>query len=235
MYPPKGVDEVFGCQMDNGVGSLVYNAWRTLFLHDKIDEKKVTAAIATGRLPAFFEATCRSLGDQGSHYTARLCGRNVHVRFRLPAGDLFKAIPWDIRTLFVMMAEDSAAKVISDAPDSAASRRLAKVRSIASDSATSDQRSGDIPRAQPPINAEKAKQEAEAKAMREKEAAEAKTNGKSGKAGKAGKAGNVTNGSTKRRAGGSGRPWQCFLSAFIIALAVLAGVMQIRASVGMQP
>ena len=40
MFPLQGVDEIVGCPMDDGIGSLTFNAWKTLWLHEKITEWK---------------------------------------------------------------------------------------------------------------------------------------------------------------------------------------------------
>ena len=62
MYPPEDIEGCFGVHMDYGVGAVVFNSWKTLFLRGKITEANVKRAIAGGNLPAFFEETvyCRT-------------------------------------------------------------------------------------------------------------------------------------------------------------------------------
>jgi len=110
LYPPESMERVFGVQMDNAVGSCVFNAWKTLHLRGKITAANVKAAIAQGRLPQFFEAAVRSLstrpGDDATHsyYTLRLIGEDIDmpVSWTLPPGELFASITWDRRALAAM-------------------------------------------------------------------------------------------------------------------------------------
>lgn len=176
VFPPQGVDEIFGCPMDNGIGSLTFNAWKTLWLHDKITEASVEEAITSGCLPQFFEAACRSLGDDGSSYTVRLCGTRVPVHYHLPPGELFGRIPWDRATLQLMT--DSV--LSSPATRNGSHNPVGEVR---------------------------------------------RTKGR------------ATASVQKRKLGepSPGRPWQCYLSAFIMGLAALAFVLQVRAGLGFAP
>lgn len=174
LYPPQGVDEIFGCPMDHRIGSLTFNAWKTLWLHEKITEAKVETAIASGGLPQFFEAACRSLGDDGSCYTARLCGTPVTVRYHLPPGALFDKVPWDQAKLQLMTDSNILAPAarVELHPRPRAVRR-AKGKPAASVSVNQT--------AEPP----------------------------------------------------PGRPWPCYLSAFIMSLAALAFVLQVSAGLGL--
>ena len=128
MYPPENMERVFGVQMDDGVGSVVFNAWKTLHNQDLVTEANVKEAIAHGRLPEFFEATVRSLtldptdgGAPHSYYTIRLLGEDVGMpdHWTLPPGELFGSIAWDRRVLAAMA--DTAATGERVAP--AAARR----------------------------------------------------------------------------------------------------------------
>ena len=71
LYPPENMERIFGVQMDNGVGSCVFNAWKTLFLRGRITVANVKGAIAQGRLPRFYEVAVRSQsmqpGDEAPH------------------------------------------------------------------------------------------------------------------------------------------------------------------------
>ena len=110
MYPAEDMEGCFGVHMDDGVGAVVFNSWKTLFLRGKINEANVKRAIAGGNLPAFFEETVRSLstepGSEATHssYTLRLIGHDVSMppRWTLPSGSLFGHIQWDRRVLAAM-------------------------------------------------------------------------------------------------------------------------------------
>ncbi|XRB17082.1 hypothetical protein RI054_14g69270 [Pseudoscourfieldia marina] len=63
--------------MDDHMGGLVYNSWKTLWIHDVITPTEVVAAVRSGRLPAYFEQKVRELPeDQRSDYTAELVEGN---------------------------------------------------------------------------------------------------------------------------------------------------------------
>ena len=136
LYPPENMERIFGVQMDNGVGSCVFNAWKTLFLRGRITVANVKGAIAQGRLPRFFEVAVRSLsmqpGDEAPHsyYTLRMTGEDVDMpaNWTLPRGALFDSIPWDRRVLAAMAdapgTPEAGARTSSRRPPEAQPRRL---------------------------------------------------------------------------------------------------------------
>jgi len=135
MYPPENMERVFGVQMDNGVGCVVFNAWKTLYLRGKATQASVKSAIARGRLPEFFEESVRSLscqpGDEATHsyYTLRLTGEDVDMpgSWSLPAGELFRFIAWERRVLVAMVdapGTSERAPAAARRPTDAQPRRL---------------------------------------------------------------------------------------------------------------
>lgn len=136
MYPAEGMERVFGVQMDHGVGSCVFNSWKTLFLRGRVTVANVKAAIAQGRLPRFFEAAVRSLstrrGDEATHsyYTLRLMGEDVDMpgNWSLPPGSLFESIAWDRRVLAALAdapnTPEAGVRTSSRRPPEAQPRRL---------------------------------------------------------------------------------------------------------------
>ncbi|EOD19874.1 hypothetical protein EMIHUDRAFT_444805 [Emiliania huxleyi CCMP1516] len=115
-YPPENMERIFGVSMDDGVGKCVFNAWKTLYLRDKVAVGSVKAALAAGRLPEFFEDTVRSLSSRPgaaathSYYTLRLLGEEVDMpaSWNLPPGELFSRIPWE-RRVHAAMADSPPA------------------------------------------------------------------------------------------------------------------------------
>ena len=67
------------------VSQVVYNAWKTLLLHGRIDQAEIAGAIIAGELPAYFERAVRALPDHArSAATSQLVEEN-----------LFDQIEWD--------------------------------------------------------------------------------------------------------------------------------------------
>ena len=137
MYPPENMERVFGVQMDDGVGSVVFNVWKTLHNQDLVTEANVKEAIAHGRLPEFFEATVRSLtldptdgGAPHSYYTIRLLGEDVRMpdHWTPPPGELFSSIAWDRRVLAAMADTPNTGERVAPAaarrPEGLEPRRL---------------------------------------------------------------------------------------------------------------
>jgi hypothetical protein len=85
MYPQEDVERYFGIKMsqlssygnvkDYPPGQLMLGAWRSLFLHGKLNRYRIAAALAEDRLQEYFESKIRA-NAMLSYYTLELVERN---------------------------------------------------------------------------------------------------------------------------------------------------------------